>query len=153
MSAHRNFFQTSDFIICLFILLSVVLEYFIPTHLSISRFSSITIGVILLVISWIIIFTAKFQFKKFNQKSGPGNETTQLIKTGLFKYSRNPIYLGVLLICPALGFIFNSVYLMIAVIPVFILLKYLLITPEEKYLYQKFTGEYSDYCKKVRRWL
>ncbi len=152
MSVHKNFTHTSDFIIYTLLLLSVFLEWLFPTDLGINRFVSVTLGVFMLLSSWLLIFIAKYQFKMHGQKSGPGNQTTSLIQSGLFKYSRNPIYLGVIFIIPAIGLIISSIWLILTIIPCFCMLKKILIEPEEKYLLGKFSGEYVDYCKKVGRW-
>lgn len=152
MSAHKNFFQTSDFITYTIIIVALILEWFFPTDLNISKNIAISIGIFVMILSWLIIFTSKHQFKKNNQKSGPNNETITIIKTGLFSYTRNPIYLGVIFIAPALGFIFDSIWLILAIIPVSTLIHFLLIIPEEKYLKNKFGTEYDDYYRKVRRW-
>lgn len=130
-----------------------ILEWQFPSIISIDRDTSINLGKTLFILAWIIIFTAKYQFKKHGQKSGPGKETTGIIKSGLFCLTRNPIYLGVILILPAIGLIINSLWFVLAIIPCFILMQRILILPEEKYLLDKFGSEYSDYCKKVRRWL
>ncbi len=95
MSAHKNIFHTSDFITYSTIAIALILEWFYPTDLKINSFLSITVGILLIILAWTIIFTAKYQFKKHNQKSGPSNETTHLVQGGLFAHTRNPIYLGV----------------------------------------------------------
>lgn len=152
MSAHKNFFHTSDFILYSTILISTVIEFLFPTELPISSVLSRTIGIAFLVVSWTIIFITKYQFRKHNQRTGPDNETTKIIKTGILSYTRNPIYLGVILLLPALGFIVNSIWLVLAIIPASVLIHVLLIIPEEKYLRNKFGNEYIDYMKNVRRW-
>ncbi len=153
MTAHKNIFQTSDFIVYSSILVSLILEWFIPTNLNIPKTISIGIGILLIIISWTIIFTTKYQFKKSNQKTGPNNETMVIIETGLFKYSRNPLYFGMLFLSPALGFIFNSVWLLFALLPIVFLIHHFLIIPEEKYLSKKFGTAYIEYSKRVRRWM
>ncbi len=153
MSAHKNIFQTSDFITYSTITIALILEWFLPTTLKINTTLSITIGILLIIIAWTIIFTAKYQFKKHDQKSGPNNETTLLIQSGLFAHTRNPIYVGVLLISPALGLIIGSIWLLLATIPIFFLIQHFLIIPEENYLKTKFGDTYIEYCKKVRRWV
>lgn len=153
MSAHKNFFQTSDFITYSMILISLMVEFLFPTNLPINNVLSIVIGISLFFISWTIIFITKYQFKKHNQKSGPNNETTKIIKAGIFSHTRNPIYLGVIFLLPALGFIINSIWLILAIIPVYYLIHFLLILPEEKYLEDRFGDEYRDYADRVRRWI
>lgn len=152
MSAHNSIFKTSDFILLVTITIGLILEWVFPTDIMISRMLSIPLGSIMLVGAWIIIFTAKIQFKKYNQKSGPGNETTEIIQSGIFSSTRNPIYLGVAIIPLAIGFIVGSVWVVLSFIPVSTLLYYVLIIPEEKYLLEKFGNEYIEYCTKVGRW-
>ncbi len=153
MSVHKNIFHTSDFITYSMIGIALILEWFFSTEIGINTALSITIGILLIILAWTIIFTAKYQFKKHNQKSGPNNETTLLIQSGLFAHTRNPIYVGVLLLSPALGFIIGSIWLLLATIPVFFLIQHFLILPEEAYLKSKFGDAYFEYCKKVRRWV
>jgi len=153
MSVHKKIFQTSDFITYNVILIFLVLEFLFPTNLPTSSVLLTVVGILLFGISWTIIFIAKYQFKKYNQKSGPNNETTKIIKTGIFLHTRNPIYLGVIFLSPALGFIINSLWLIIAIVPIFVLIHFLLILPEERYLKNKFRKEYKDYCNDVRRWI
>lgn len=153
MSAHKNIFQTSDFITYSTIAIILILEWFFPTELKINITLSITIGILLIILAWTIIFTAKYQFKKHNQKSGPKNETTLLIQSGLFAHTRNPIYVGVLLLSPALSLIIGSIWLLLATIPIFFLIQHFLILPEENYLKARFGDAYTEYCRKVRRWV
>jgi protein-S-isoprenylcysteine O-methyltransferase Ste14 len=153
MFAHNNLFQTSDFITYTFAIFALILEWLLPTDLNLNQTVSILASTILLIFSWTIILIAKCQFKENSQKSGPNHETTKIIKTGLFTYTRNPIYLGAIFLAPALGLIINSLWMITAIIPIFIFIQIFLIIPEEKYLSIKFGDEYFKYCKKVRRWI
>ncbi|MCX6714181.1 MAG: isoprenylcysteine carboxylmethyltransferase family protein [Candidatus Vogelbacteria bacterium] len=152
-SAHKTIFQTSDFIAYSLILFSLIIEYFRPSSLTINRQVSLALGVILLLVAIIIITKAQIELKRFGQKSRPGQETTKLITTGIFKFSRNPIYLGMALVAPAMAFLIDSRWALLVNFLIVILFKYLLIIPEEKYLLHKFSDNYEAYRKKVRRWL
>ncbi|MFY8274727.1 methyltransferase family protein [Pseudoalteromonas sp. SSDWG2] len=80
-------------------------------------------------------------------------QTSQLVTTGIYQYSRNPMYVGFLLILVGWG-IFLSNYAALVWLPVFVLyLNTQQIKPEEEALLSKFQDEYSKYCKKVRRWI
>jgi protein-S-isoprenylcysteine O-methyltransferase Ste14 len=153
MSIHKNIFHTSDFICYSTIVLALILEWFFPTEIGINAILSVSTGILLSILAWTIIFTAKYQFKKHNQKSGPNNETTLLIQKGLFAHTRNPIYVGVVLISPALGLIIGSIWLLLDTIPIFLLIQHFLIIPEENYLKAKFGDAYTEYCATVRRWV
>ena len=79
--------------------------------------------------------------------------TKQLVITGTYRYTRNPMYLGLLFVLLGWAIILGSLspYL---VLPVFIwLITIEQILPEEFVLEQKFADEYRDYKKSVNRWL
>ena len=79
--------------------------------------------------------------------------TTGLVTTGLYRFSRNPMYLGLLLML--IGFaIFLRAATPFLVLPVFyLLINEMQIKPEENILGEKFGQEFLEYKNKVRRWL
>ncbi len=148
---HKNFFQTSDFILYSNLILSLALEYFYPTHLWINY--NIFFGIIILLTAWVIIYKSKKEFKKYKQKSGPNNDIKEIINTGIYKYSRNPIYLAIIILNVGLSLIFNSVWILIDTLFIAILLNHFLIKKEEKFLENEFGTLYKEYKKKVKRWI
>lgn len=78
---------------------------------------------------------------------------TQLLINGPFAYVRNPLYLGNILIYMGIGIMSNALfpYLLIIAFVFFIFQYYMIILEEEKYLESKFSEEYSEYRKNVRR--
>jgi protein-S-isoprenylcysteine O-methyltransferase Ste14 len=92
-------------------------------------------------------------YKKNKTEIEPTKTTSKIIISGLYRYSRNPVYL-ILSACPiGLGFVFMIYWAMFAFIPVLIVIYYTAIKKEEQYLEKKFGQVYLDYKKKVRRWL
>ena len=80
-------------------------------------------------------------------------ETTALVTAGMYRYSRNPMYLGLVLLTLAATMFFGT-WLGIVIIVAFIfLLNFLQIIPEEEALLDIFGEEYVEYKKKVRRWI
>lgn len=79
--------------------------------------------------------------------------TSTIVQTGIYRFSRNPMYLGMLLVL--LGF---ALYLMhpvaFLVLPAFVayLTRYQII-PEERHLAARFGAEYTSYVSRVRRWI
>ena len=81
------------------------------------------------------------------------SDTTALVTEGMYRYSRNPMYLGLLLLTIAstiwfgtwLGIIINIVFIF--------LINFLQIIPEEEALLKIFGEEYGEYKKNVRRWI
>jgi len=84
----------------------------------------------------------------------PGNRpTTTIVRTGPYRFSRNPIYLAFSLVQLGLSLWVNSLALLITVIPAVALMWLVVIPREERYLEARFPSEYSPYKVSVRRWL
>lgn len=81
------------------------------------------------------------------------DKTSQLVISGLYQYTRNPMYLGMALILTGLAIWLGNAAAFIMV-PIFIwFITVLQIIPEEEILLEKFGEEYGDYKMRVRRWL
>ena len=84
----------------------------------------------------------------------PGNRpTTTIVRTGPYRFSRNPIYLAFSLVQLGLSLWINSLALLITLIPAVALMWLVVIPREERYLETRFPSEYSPYKASVRRWL
>ncbi len=92
-------------------------------------------------------------YKKNETEIVPSKTTSKIITSGLYRYSRNPVYL---ISCGGpigLGLIFMTYWSLFAFIPALVVVYYTAVKKEEQYLEKKFGQEYLDYKKKVRRWL
>ncbi|SNY49207.1 Protein-S-isoprenylcysteine O-methyltransferase Ste14 [Arsukibacterium tuosuense] len=93
-------------------------------------------------------------FRRANTTVDPRipQQTSSLVIRGIYRYSRNPMYLGFLLLLTALACYLMSAAAMI-LLPLFVLyMNRWQIAPEERYLLEKFGAEYQTYTKQVRRW-
>jgi protein-S-isoprenylcysteine O-methyltransferase Ste14 len=84
----------------------------------------------------------------------PGNRpTTTIVRSGPYRFSRNPIYLAFSLLQLGLALWVNSLALLITLIPAVALMSLMVIPREERYLEARFPSEYLPYKTSVRRWL
>jgi len=84
----------------------------------------------------------------------PGNRpTTTVVRTGPYRYSRNPIYLSFSLLQFGIAFFVDSIWLLVTLIPAVLLMSLVVIPREEAFLEARFPLEYSPYKGTVRRWL
>src|ERR1700730_5244051 len=81
------------------------------------------------------------------------NPRPRFVTLGVFRKSRNPVYLGMLLLCAGVAFLANSLWILVLVLPLAIILQKGVIEPEESYLEKKFGDKYLRYKAKVRRWI
>ena len=83
----------------------------------------------------------------------PGGATTAVIDTGPFARSRNPLYVGLLVLSAGLALLAGSAWALAALPLEWALLRWGAVLPEERYLTAKFGAAYDDYTARVRRWL
>ena len=83
----------------------------------------------------------------------PGDRpTTIIVRTGPYRYSRNPIYLAFSLLQLGVGLWINSVWLVVTLLPALALMSLVVIPREERYLESRFPSDYLPYKAAVRRW-
>ena len=135
-----------------FLVISYVLgEFIIPKYPIIYLFNMI--GLIGLIISLIFFFSGFNLFKSYKENPIPTTDTNRLIKTGIFAYTRHPIYLSLVLFHFSMFLVFENVMYLLSSIGLFIWLNNYVIKAEEDYLKNKFGEEFSRYCGAVKRWL
>jgi protein-S-isoprenylcysteine O-methyltransferase Ste14 len=79
--------------------------------------------------------------------------TTTIVDTGPYRFTRNPIYLGMVLGLIGLAIALNSLWLLLTLVPFAAVIRYGVIAREEAYLERKFGDVYRRYRARVRRWL
>ena len=115
----------------------------------------IIFGSFMIIVGLIIILSAIILFRKYQTSITPLNPSnaTKLITDGIYKCSRNPMYLGLLLVLLGFSIILNLIGGFF-LIPLFILyLNLFQIIPEENAMVDLFKDEFLEYKKKVRRWI
>jgi protein-S-isoprenylcysteine O-methyltransferase Ste14 len=111
------------------------------------------LGIVLLVVFLLLAASANLTFRRAGTPANPYAPTTRLTVHGPYRFTRNPMYLGLVLLTIGFALVMNSMWLVLAAIPVMLLLRHLVIVHEERYLEEKFGDEYRTYSKRVRRWL
>ena len=83
----------------------------------------------------------------------PGNRpTTTIVRTGPYRFSRNPIYLAFSLLQLGIALWVNSLWLVLTLLGAVAVMSLVVIPREERYLEARFPSEYSPYKASVRRW-
>ncbi len=153
-AAHTRSWETFEAVYGSALILSLLLNYLIPLQLSLvmPRTASLSSGAILAGAGVAIVMAVRRQFNQAGQPTDPGRPTTQIITTGVFSWSRNPLYLGGLIFMLGIAALLNSIWLLILLLPATTAAHFILILPEEKYLLARFGGSYRQYTRSVRRW-
>ncbi len=81
-----------------------------------------------------------------------GEEPVKLVSSGLYKYSRNPMYAGVITTVIGEGIFFQHAHVLWYALFLVVFFNLVVIFIEEPHLERKFGGQYKEYKKKTRRW-
>lgn len=140
----------------MYLLLGIIVAIGLHLLLPIGRFIPIPfnlLGIVLILLGFGMMLWSSNRFSKANTTIIPFQESSQLVQSGLFGYSRNPIYLGMAMMLTGVAVILGSV-LPFLLVPLFVLIiQRNFIVREEAMLEETFGEEYRQYKKKVRRWL
>ena len=83
----------------------------------------------------------------------PRRDPSDLVTSGVFALSRNPIYLSMLIVFVGVCLIANAPLAILFVVPTFLSLRYYVIAREEAYLTRRFGENYTNYKSRIRRWI
>lgn len=125
--------------------------YHVPEILNIFR--SKPIGILFILVSLIIFYISIKQFNKHSEDPIPTSPSNLIIINGIYSYTRNPMYLALLLMQIGIGMLLSVIHIVMFTVLTYLILKYFVIFPEEKYLEDKFGDIYVRYKKSVNRWI
>ena len=92
-------------------------------------------------------------FKSYDENPEPTSTTNRIIKTGIFAYTRNPIYLAIVVFFLSMFLVFENVMYFLSAVGLTIWLHNYVIKLEENFLLNKFPDEYNRYMNAVKRWI
>ncbi len=134
------------------VVIMAVLNYFAPIR-NILHPPVTYSGVIFIVIGLIITIWSAVLFIKAGTEIKPFEASTHLVTQGMYQLTRNPMYLGMVMILLGIALLFGSLTPFI-LIPIFVwLIQTIFIKNEEIVMERTFGDEYREYRERVRRWL
>ena len=119
------------------------------------NFSNNGISLFLLILGLIVFISAVRSFRKQKTTVNPlkPKQASSLVTSGIFRFSRNPMYLGMLIILLSISFKFNLLGGMIISLLFFIFITKFQIYPEEEAMNELFGDKFTQYSNTTRRWI
>ena len=111
------------------------------------------VGIIVFAAAFALGISAIITIRRAGTAVETVKPTTTIVSNGPFRFTRNPIYLGMFVGQIGLAIAFNSLWVLVTLIPFYFLIRYGVVAREEAYLEGKFGRPYLDYKDRVRRWL
>ncbi len=135
-----------------FMFLMTVLNHFCPvTVILIHPYTYL--GLLLILLGLFIAGWARYRFQKRGLPVIPGEKLKDIEISGPYRFTRNPMYLGMLLILTGVAVAMGSLTPFLCPIAFFLVIDSISIPFEEKKMGAAFGKRYLDYKNKVRRWL
>ena len=113
----------------------------------------IAVGVLLLVFAVGIVASARRVFVAHGTNLNPYRPTNAVVVTGVYRFSRNPIYIAFMIVLLAFALFANSLWFVLLLPLLLLMLHFGVVKREEAYLLGKFGDSYREYCDRVRRWI
>lgn len=110
-------------------------------------------GIILLALGVATNGWGVYTLHRGNTTFHPNHPASRLITAGPFRFSRNPLYIGVNLAFIGLVFLVDSLWGLLVLVPVLLVMHYGVIRREEQHLAARFGDEFRQYRSRVRRYL
>nr|WP_255699932.1 isoprenylcysteine carboxylmethyltransferase family protein [Jiella avicenniae] len=99
------------------------------------------------------IALALLRFRRAGTSPEPWKPSTALVVDGVYRLTRNPMYLGMALVYAGVALLFDCALTAALLLPAVLTIHYGVIRREERYLTGKFGDAYRDFMRKSRRWL
>jgi protein-S-isoprenylcysteine O-methyltransferase Ste14 len=93
------------------------------------------------------------EFRRHRTPTSPYRPTTALVTSGIFRATRNPMYLGFVLVTVGVAIAFNSAAFLVSALLLVLLLHLAVIRPEERFLAERYGGDFEAYRRGTRRWI
>jgi protein-S-isoprenylcysteine O-methyltransferase Ste14 len=134
------------------ILTGVALDFIFPRPF-LPRPVSTPFGIAIILVAVVLFSVSLRQLRAAGTPVRGNQPTTVIVRTGPYRFSRNPIYLAFSLVQLGIAMWVNSLWVLVTLGLAVVLMSYVVIPREEQYLERKFGAEYLEYKAGVRRWV
>ncbi len=131
---------------------AVIDAYAVPLSIGLGWAGGV-LGVLIVATGIALTMMAMQAYRKAASSPDPHHMPTALVVTGPYARTRNPLYLGTLMIMLGIGIGTNMPWFLIAAVPVMAIIHYGVVLREEAYLEDLFGERYRTYRAGVRRWV
>ena len=136
-------------------LVGVGLEYAWPLHVGVEVPASVTlaVGAVVFTIGAIVAGWGLVTFRRARTTTVPGKTSSRLVTWGPYRFSRNPMYVGLAVAYVGEAFLLRQVWPVLLLALVLAYVNWVVIPVEQAKLTEVFGQEYAGYQQRVRRWL
>ena len=150
---HAGVIAPPPLLLLAFVVAGFGLDAWLPAPISLDFLQQSWLGGCFIGAGLVIFALSSTEFIKAGTPLPPYKPTTTIVNVGPYRFSRNPIYLSMVLFQAGLGLSFGGLWVLTLLVPFLLIIDYYVIRREERYLEARFSKEYLPYKASVRRWL
>ena len=135
------------------VIAGLALGWFLPLRFLPAHAPAAWLGALVFVLALALFVWAIVTMTRAGSHVPTNRPTTAIVASGPYRFTRNPIYLGMCLGLIGLGIAFDDLWLLIVLVPFWLVIRYGVVAREEAFLERQFGDVYRAYRTRVRRWL
>ncbi len=135
------------------VLAGLVLDWLAPLPFLPEDWPAGLLGAVVFVLALALAIWAIDTMTRAGTNVPTNRPTTAIVESGPYRFTRNPIYLGMFGGLIGLGIAFDNPWLLLLMAPFALVIRYGVVAREEAYLERMFGDAYRGYRRRVRRWL
>lgn len=124
-----------------------------PLAVPVAFWPRVLIGALVVVGGIVMVMSAQVWFKRTGQHPAPWKPSPELLSSGIYRHTRNPMYIGMTLIQLGLGIALGNGWIAVLSPLALVIVHVVAVRAEEAYLTEKFGDSYARYKASVRRYL
>ena len=128
-------------------------EFIWPLPIGLARGPGVALALLVALLGVALAVAALRLFRATGQDPKPWLATPEIVRTGVYRFTRNPMYVAGALLQSAIGIGLGNLWILLLVPLACVVVQITAVRHEEAYLERKFGDAYLDYKKSVRRWL
>jgi protein-S-isoprenylcysteine O-methyltransferase Ste14 len=129
------------------------LQFIWPLSIGLPWGPRVALGLLVALLGVALVVGALRLFRETGQDPIPWVATPEIVTSGVYRFTRNPMYVGLAFVQTAFGIALGNLWVLLLVPVACLVVQRTAILHEEAYLERKFGDSYRDYKKAVRRWL
>ena len=136
--------------------IGIIVQFVCNEYFPGARFTSLTgqlAGSAILIAGLAMLVVAGGLFKQADTDLIPFRDVRALVTTGVYRFTRNPMYLGMALVLLGCAVVVGAATALLVPVVFVVIIQYRFILPEEQMLRELFPEDFPVYCQRVRRWI
>ena len=131
----------------------LALNWLVPLPFLPANVPAGSVGAMVFVLALALFAWAIVTISRAGSNVPTNRPTTTIVESGPYRFTRNPIYMGMFLGLIGLAIAFDTLWLFMTLVLFALVIRYGVVAREEAYLERRFGDVYRDYCSRVRRWV